>query len=60
MLELEKGDITIKSHNGIMHLGGEDFDNILVQYCIQQFKFKTTIDLNNENLISSKIRLRAL
>ena len=26
------------SHNGKMHLGGEDFDNILLDYCIEKFK----------------------
>ena len=30
LLELEEGDITVKSHSGKMHLGGEDFDNELV------------------------------
>ena len=34
-----------------MHLGGEDFDNILVQYCIEQFKLKTSIDLNHNEFI---------
>ena len=58
LLELEKGDITIKSHSGIMHLGGEDFDKILVDYCIKHFQSKTAIDLNDKNLISSKIRLK--
>ena len=29
LLELEKDDITVKAHSGRMHLGGEDFDNIL-------------------------------
>jgi len=36
LLELEDGDITVKSHSGKMHLGGEDFDNAIMQYCIQQ------------------------
>ena len=31
LLELEEGDITVKSHSGKMHLGGEDFDNQLMQ-----------------------------
>ena len=39
LLELEEEeDITVKSHSGIMHLGGEDFDNQIVQYCINKFK----------------------
>ena len=57
-MELEEGDITVKAHSGKMHLGGEDFDNILVQYCIEQFKFKTSIDLNNNEFIRQKLRLK--
>ena len=41
-----------------MHLGGEDFDNIIVEYCIQQFKLKTSIDLNNQEFIKQKLRLK--
>ena len=58
LLELEEGDITVKSHSGKMHLGGEDFDNILMQYCIEQFKFKTSIDLNKKQFLKQKIRLK--
>ena len=58
LLELEEGDITVKSHSGKMHLGGEDFDNIIVQYCIEQFKSKTSIDLNKEEFLKQKSRLK--
>ena len=58
LLELEKGDITVKSHSGKMHLGGEDFDNVLVQYCIEQLKIKTSIDLNKEEFLKQKSRLK--
>ena len=58
LLELEKEDIRILAHDGIMHLGGEDFDNILVQYCIEYFKKKTKIDLNKEEYITQKSRLK--
>ena len=58
LLELEEGDITVKSHSGIMHLGGEDFDNILVQYCIERFKIKTSIDLNKDEFLKQKLRLK--
>ena len=51
LLELEKDDVTVKAHSGRMHLGGEDFDNILLQFCIEAFKIKTKIDLNKEEFI---------
>ena len=58
LLELEEGDITVKSHSGKMHLGGEDFDNQIMQYCINQFKNKTSIDLNQEEFLKQKTRLK--
>ena len=58
LLELEEDDITVKSHSGRMHLGGEDFDNILVDYCIEMFKKQTSIDLNKEEFRKQKIRLK--
>ena len=58
LLELEEGDITVKAHSGKMHLGGEDFDNILVEYCINYFKSKTSIDLNENEFIKQKLRLK--
>ena len=36
----------VKALNGNIHLGGEDIDNILVEYCINEFKRKTSIDIN--------------
>ena len=58
LLELETDDITVKAHSGQMHLGGEDFDNVLLQYFIEKFKIKTSIDLNKEEYIKQKIRLK--
>jgi len=58
LLELEEDDITIKSHSGKMHLGGEDFDNILVDYCVTKFKQQFSIDLNKEEYIKQKSRLK--
>ena len=33
--------------NGDLHLGGEDFDNRLVEYCLNEFKRQTSIDIRN-------------
>ena len=58
LLELENDDIRVEAHSGIMHLGGEDFDNKLMEYCINQFKNKTSIDLNKNDYIKQKNRLK--
>ena len=64
LLDLEEDNISVISHNGNTHLGGEDFDNILLNYCIEKFKKQTLIDLNEkddldkEKYIKAKIRLK--
>ena len=36
----------VKSTNGDTHLGGEDFDNTLLQYIVDEFKKNEGIDLS--------------
>ena len=38
LLTIEDGIFEVKATNGHTHLGGEDFDNVLVEFCIQAFK----------------------
>ena len=48
ILALEDGTFEVKSTSGDTHLGGEDFDNRLVDYCIDEAKkkYKITISKN--------------
>ena len=46
VLTLEEGLYEVISMNGISYLGGEDFDNRLVDYCINKFKSETSKDIN--------------
>ena len=45
-------------HSGNTLLGGDDFDDILVKYCIQSFKKEFKIDINNRNKEDLKARKR--
>merc|ERR1719333_5496 len=45
LLSIEDGIFEVKATNGHTHLEGEDFDNVLVDYCITQFKKQTGIDI---------------
>src|SRR5579872_3290852 len=45
LLSLEDGLFQVKATNGNSHLGGEDFDNRLVNWCIADFKKKHKKDL---------------
>ena len=44
---IEEGIFEVKATNGNTHLGGEDFDHKLVEYCMGEFKKKTGIDMQN-------------
>ena len=45
LLTIEDGIFEVKATAGDTHLGGEDFDNILVQHFAQEFKRKNKLDL---------------
>jgi heat shock protein 1/8 len=57
VLSLEEGLFEVKATNGHTHLGGEDFDNRLVEYCAGEFRRKYNLDLK-ENMKALR-RLRA-
>lgn len=47
LLAIEDGVFEVKATAGDTHLGGEDIDRNLVEYCIQEFKKKTKKDISN-------------
>ena len=46
ILSLDGNRFEVKATGGNNHLGGEDFDNALVEHCINEFKNKTDIDIS--------------
>ncbi|KAJ3485262.1 hypothetical protein NLI96_g5084 [Meripilus lineatus] len=56
ILEMQKGVFEVKSTNGDTHLGGEDFDNILVQHILSEFKKQEGIDLAKDAMAIQRIR----
>lgn len=47
ILEIQKGVFEVKSTNGNTHLGGEDFDNLMVNYIVKEFKKEVCFCFNN-------------
>ncbi len=47
LLAIESGIFEVKATNGNTHLGGEDFDMRMVDFCIEDFKRKTGVDIRN-------------
>ncbi|KAF2763208.1 mitochondrial heat shock protein-like protein [Pseudovirgaria hyperparasitica] len=56
ILEIQNGVFEVKSTNGDTHLGGEDFDIILVRHLVQQFKKDNGIDLSGDRMAIQRIR----
>ena len=47
LLTIDDGIFEVKATAGDTHLGGEDFDNIIVEYLAKEFKKKSKIDISN-------------
>ena len=56
VLELGDGVFEVKSTNGDTHLGGEDFDNVIVNYFIDEFKKSDGIDLRKDNAAMQRLK----
>ena len=56
ILNISNEGIFIKAIDGDTHLGGEDFDNKLVEYCINEFQEEKGIDVSNND--RAKMRLK--
>ncbi|KAH9295073.1 hypothetical protein KI387_038661, partial [Taxus chinensis] len=56
ILEISSGVFEVKATNGDTFLGGEDFDNALLQYLIDEFKKSEGIDLSKDRLAVQRLR----
>ena len=56
ILELGDGVFEVKSTNGDTFLGGEDFDNTIVNYLIDEFKKENGIDLKTDKLALQRLK----
>lgn len=56
LLTIEDGIFEVKATAGDTHLGGEDFDNILVEYCILEFKKKYKKDMSKNERAKRRLR----
>ncbi|KAI0034873.1 heat shock protein 70 [Vararia minispora EC-137] len=56
ILEMQSGVFEVKSTNGDTHLGGEDFDVVLVEHILNEFKKESGIDLSQDRMAIQRIR----
>jgi heat shock protein 1/8 len=59
LLTLDEGVFEVKATAGDTHLGGEDFDNKLVEYCAADFKRKKGIDIRSNPRAMRRLRTQA-
>ena len=56
ILELGDGVFEVKSTNGDTHLGGEDFDNRIMNYFMEEFKKEHGVDLKGDNAAMQRLK----
>jgi len=56
LLTIEDGIFEVKATAGDTHLGGEDFDNKLVEFCSADFLKKNGVDLRNNHRAMRRLR----
>ena len=56
ILELGDGVFEVKSTNGDTHLGGEDFDNIIVNFLCDEFKKESGVDIRDDAAAMQRIK----
>ena len=56
LLTLDGGVFEVKATAGDTHLGGEDFDNKMVDYCVADFYKKTKVDIKNNARALRRLR----
>jgi molecular chaperone DnaK len=56
VLEVGEGVVEVKSTNGDTHLGGDDVDEVLVAWIIDEFKKDQGIDLHNDKMALQRLK----
>ena len=56
ILELGDGVFEVLSTNGDTHLGGEDFDNIIVNYLLDEFKKESGVDIKDDAAAMQRVK----
>ena len=56
ILELGDGVFEVMSTNGDTHLGGEDFDNIIVNFLVDEFKKESGIDIKGDAAAMQRVK----
>ncbi len=56
ILEVGEGVVEVKSTNGDTHLGGDDIDEALIKWIIEEFKKDQGIELSNDKMALQRLK----
>ncbi|MDB5049864.1 MAG: dnaK [Fibrobacteres bacterium] len=56
ILEIGDGVFEVKSTNGDTHLGGDDFDQVIIDWIAAEFKKDNAIDLRNDKMALQRLK----
>src|SRR5690554_1913505 len=56
ILELGDGVFEVKSTNGNTHLGGDDFDQVVIDWIVEEFKKESGVDLSKDKMAMQRLR----
>jgi len=56
ILEISEGVFEVKSTNGDTHLGGDDFDQKIIAWLLEEFKKETGIDLSSDRQAMQRLK----
>lgn len=56
ILELADGTFEVLSTNGDTHLGGDDFDNVIVDWMVDTFKKENGVDLSKDTMAMQRLK----
>ncbi len=56
VLELGDGIFEVKSTNGDTHLGGDDFDQVIIDYLAEEFKSQENMDLRKDPMALQRLK----
>ena len=56
ILELADGVFEVKSTNGDTHLGGDDFDHVIIDWLAEEFKSQEGVDLRQDPMAMQRLK----
>lgn len=56
ILQLGGGVFEVKATSGNNHLGGDDFDNVIVRWLVEQFQAEEKIDITQDKIAMQRLR----